>query len=111
MIIAATPLVVADYQFVPAAAHFRRPHYYDRPRYLVPPRRHRQVGSFSFGALWFSIFLLPIHLLTASAALIARALRRRDPQRALLPAATADHGLAAIALVVLIVVARLLWLG
>jgi cellulose synthase/poly-beta-1,6-N-acetylglucosamine synthase-like glycosyltransferase len=34
------------------------------------PWRHRQLGSLTFGTLWFSIFLLPVFLLSASAALI-----------------------------------------
>ena len=35
-----------------------------------PSRTHR-LGSISFGAIWFSVFLLPVTLLLASAALIA----------------------------------------
>ncbi len=41
----------------------------DRP-FWIRPDRHRQLGSFSLGMLRFSIFLLPVFLLAASAALI-----------------------------------------
>ena len=35
------------------------------------PRRAHRLGSVSFGAIWFSVFLLPVTLLLASAALVA----------------------------------------
>jgi hypothetical protein len=35
-----------------------------------PSRTHR-LGSIGFGAIWFSVFLLPVTLLLASAALVA----------------------------------------
>ncbi len=35
------------------------------------PRRAHRLGSLSFGAIWFSVFLLPVTLLVASAALVA----------------------------------------
>jgi cellulose synthase/poly-beta-1,6-N-acetylglucosamine synthase-like glycosyltransferase len=41
-----------------------------RKVWFRPSRRHR-LGSISFGAIWFSVFLLPVLLLLASASLVA----------------------------------------
>ena len=35
------------------------------------PKKHKKLGSFSFGFLWFSIFLMPLFMISASVGLVA----------------------------------------